>query len=170
MKDEKSKRDEYQKTLAVYAEAMKEFRKGKFDKAVDMLRAFMEKYPAEHEFVDRARTYIAVAEERLRQTKEAVSPKTADDFFHYAVFKLNNGENEEALKLLEKAQKLSPDEGKIPFLMAQAFCASGQAEASLEALRKAIQIDKFFSILAQNESALEPLWEDRKFKLLTRIA
>ena len=98
------------------------------------------------------------------------SPKTADDHYRVAVFKLNQGQAEEAVKLLEKGLKLNPEEGKIHFLLAQAYFQSGQDEACLEALRKAIQIDKSFRILAQNESAFAPLWEDKKFKLLIRIA
>jgi hypothetical protein len=44
-----------------------------------------------------------------------------------------------------------------------------QADPCLENLKKAIQADKFFRILAQNETDFEPLWEEKKFKLITRM-
>ncbi|MBM3311089.1 MAG: hypothetical protein FJY80_06245 [Candidatus Aminicenantes bacterium] len=169
MKDEKSRKDEYQKALAAYAEALKEFRKGKFEKAADMLRAFLEKHPVEREVVDRAKTYLALAEKKLREPKEAASLKTADDFFHAAVFKLNEGLYEDTIKLLDKGLKLSPEDAKIHFLAAQAYALSNQGEASLDSLRKAIQADKSLRVLAQNEAAFDSLWDDKRFKLLTRI-
>ena len=169
MKDEKSRKDEYQKALAAYTEALKEFRKGKFDKAVDLLRAFLEKYPAEREVVDRAKTYLALAEKKLREPKEAAPLKTADDCYYTAVFELNEGQYEESLKLLDKGLKANPEDARIHFLAAQAYALSNQSEASLESLRKAIQADKSLRVLAQNEAAFDTLWDDKRFKLLTRI-
>ncbi len=44
-----------------------------------------------------------------------------------------------------------------------------EKEECLAHLKKAIQMDKYFSILAQNESDFESLREDKKFKLITRM-
>jgi len=169
VKEEKAKKDEYQKSLAVYAEALKEFRKEKFDKAVELLKSFVEKHPGERELVDRAKFYIKIAEERTKEAKEVVSLKTAEDYFHYGVYRMNTGDFEEAQKLLEKALKLKPDDGKIYYALADLNSLAGQTDASLEHLKKAIQIDKYFRILAQNETDFQPLWEDKKFKLITRV-
>ena len=170
MKDEKAKKDEYQKGLAAYAEAMKEFRKGKDGKALETLKTFIEKFPGERELVDRARIYVAICEARLRGDKDAAPLKTADDYYRHGIYKTNIGELEDAQKLLEKALKMSPDEGRIHYALADLHCLQGQTEPSLEYLRKAIQIDKQFRILAQNEIDFEPLWDDKKFKVITRIS
>jgi tetratricopeptide (TPR) repeat protein len=170
VKEEKSKKDEYQKALAAYGEAIKEFRKEKYDKAAEMLRTFIEKHPSERDLVDRAKTYIAVCEERAAENRESLPLKTADDCFHFGLYKANAGDFEEAQKLLEKAQKINPEDGKISYALADLFCLMGQPDVCLEHLKKAIQIDKFYRILAQNETDFEPLWEDKKFKLITRIA
>jgi len=170
MKDEKTKKDEYQKSLAAYAEAMKEFRTGKDEKALDSLRSFIEKHPGERELVDRARLYIVICENRLKANKEGAPLKTAEDFYHAGVYKINQEAFEEAQKLLEKALKISPEGGKIHYALADLFCLTGQTEPCLEALKKAIQIDKHFRVLAQNEIDFEPLWDDKKFKVLTRIS
>jgi hypothetical protein len=45
----------------------------------------------------------------------------------------------------------------------------GQADEALETLKKAIQKDRSFAILAQNEPDFEALWEDKKFKLITKL-
>jgi tetratricopeptide (TPR) repeat protein len=169
VKDEKARKDDYQKALAVYAEAIKDFRKQKYDNAAEMLRSFIEKFPSERDLTDRAKMYIAISEEKAREPKVSVVLKTFDDHYHYGVYKTNAGEHEEALKLLEKALKMNPEDGKVHYALADLHCLMGQTDTALEHLKKAIQIDKYFRILAQNESDFEPLWDDKKFKLITRI-
>jgi tetratricopeptide (TPR) repeat protein len=169
MKDEKAKKDEYQKALAAYADAIKDFRREKFDKAVESLRSFMEKYPTESELVDRARVYVAIAENRLAGKGEPISLKTAEDHYQYGVYKTNTGAYDEAQKFLDKAAKLEPESGKISYALADLYCRMGQTEDCLEHLKKAVQLDKSFRVLAQNEPDFEPLWEDKKFKAITRI-
>jgi tetratricopeptide (TPR) repeat protein len=169
VKEDKAKKDEYQKALSIYGDALREFRKEKYEKAEELLRAFIEKCPSEKELVDRARMYIAICEERLKGTRETISLKTFDDYFHYSVYRMNSGDYEEAQKLIEKAIKLNPQDAKIYYLQAILACRREQTEEALDHLKKAIQMDKFFRILAQNEADFQPLWEDKKFKLITRM-
>ena len=169
MKDEKTKKDEYQKALAAYTEAMKEFRKAKFDKAVDLLRAFIEKHPAERELVDRARTYLAICREPGSRSKgEPDALKTVEDYYHYGVYKMNARRVRRGPQAPRKGGEARPRERR-PLRPADLLCRMGQTDDGLEALKKAVQIDKSFRILAQNETDFEPLWEDKRFKAMTRI-
>ncbi len=168
MPEQKIKKDEFQKALLAYGQAMKEFHKGEFAKAVDLLEAFMEKYPAERELVDRARIYLTIC--KGRDKKETPHLKTFGDYFNTSVYRLNKGDYEGALKLLEKALEMETEEGKVFYLLADVHCRMGQIDTCLDYLRKAIQKDKFLRILAQNESDFEPIWEDKKFKLITRMS
>jgi len=165
---EKIKKDDYQKALLAYNQAMKAYHKGEYEKASELLKDFLEKHSSEKELVDRVQIYIAIS--GARKEKEKVQLKTFGDYYEYSVYKINQGDYEEALKLLDKAYEMKPKEGKILYLMADTYCLMGQAEQCLEHLKKAIQLDKFFGILAQNEGDFEPLWEDKKFKLITRMA
>jgi len=167
VKEDKIKKDAYEKALAAYGEAMKEFHKGKFDRAQELLKAFTEKFDTEKELVDRARTYLQIIKEKGK--KETVTLKTADDFFYNGIFKINEGAYEDALKLFERALEMKEDEGKFYYLMADAYILQGKTEEALEYLRKAFLKDKVFKILAQNETDFSPLWEDKKFKLLSRL-
>ncbi len=167
MKEEKAKKDSYEKALFAYGEAMKEFHKDRMDKALELLESFLEKYDAEKELVDRAKIYLEIAKEKGK--KDTVSLKTIDDYFHYSVYKMNMKDYEGALKLLEKALEMKEDEGKAHYLMANVLVLMGNTEDALEHLKKAFQKDKFYRILAQNETDFEPLWEDKKFKLITRM-
>ncbi len=165
---EKARRDDYEKALAAFTQAMRVFHKGEFTKATEFLKAFVEKFASERELIDRAQIYLEICASREKQEKVQLS--TFEDYYYYSVYKINQGDYEEALKLLEKAREMKPKEGKIPYLMADTYCLMGDQEQCLEHLKKAIQLDKFFSTLAQNESDFEPLWEDKKFKLITRMA
>ena len=167
MKEEKGKKDSYEKALAAYADAVKEFQKGKLEKAQEMFRSFLSKHDAEKELVDRAGIYLKIIEERGK--KESISLKTGDDYFFNSVYKINSGDYEAALKLLDKALTLGHDEARVHYLMANAYVRQGKNEEALDHLKKAFQKDKFFRILAQNETDFEPLWEDKKFKLITRL-
>jgi tetratricopeptide (TPR) repeat protein len=167
VKEDKAKKDIYEKALAAYGEALKEFHKGKFDRAQDLLKSFVERFDAERELVDRARIYLDIIKEKGK--KETVSLKTADDYFYYGVYKINSGAYEEAVKLLEKVLEMKGDEGKVFYLMADAYILQGKIDEALEFLKKAFQKDKFYKILAQNETDFEPLWDDKKFKLISRL-
>jgi predicted Zn-dependent protease len=167
VKEDKTKKDSYEKAFAAYGEAMKEFHKGKLDRAQELLTSFLEKYDTEKELVDRAQLYLQITQEKGK--KETISLKSEDDYIHYSVYKINSGDYEEALKLLEKAMGMTENEARINYLMANALIHQGKAEEALECLRKAFQKDKFYRILAQNEVEFEPLWEDKKFKLLVRM-
>ncbi|MBN1938950.1 MAG: tetratricopeptide repeat protein [Candidatus Aminicenantes bacterium] len=170
MKDEKSKKDEYQKALACFSEAMKEFRKSKWDKAVELFNSFIEKYAVERDLASRARTYLAIAAERLKEPREIPIPKSVEDFAAAAVYKMNGGADEEALKYVEKGLKAYPDDARILFLQADLFCRAGRMDEALDSLGKAVKGEKTYRILAQNEIDFAPLWEDKRFKSITKSA
>ncbi len=167
MKDEKAKKDSYEKALAAYSEAIKEFRKGRADKAKELFTLFLEKYDAEKELVDRSKIYLSILQEKGK--KDLFHPKSAEDFYLHGVYKMNMGDFEGARKSLEKALEMNAEEGKVYYLLADLHCLKGDTESALENLKKAFQKDKFFRVLAQNEIDFEPLWDDKKFKLISRM-
>jgi tetratricopeptide (TPR) repeat protein len=83
---------------------------------------------------------------------------------------MNKGDYEEALKLFNKAVEKDPNHAKILYFMAEIYQSMGDSDQSLEYLKKSIQKDKYFKILAQNDSDFEALREDKKFKILTKLA
>ena len=161
-----TRKSEYDKAVSAYGLALKAFHKQDFKKAAEMLKEFLKKYDAERELIDRAQIYLSICEERKKNT--SIPLKTFDDYYQYGIYKMNSGEYEEALKLLNKAQELNPKEGKVFYMIADVYCRMGDTDNCLEYLRKAIQIDKYFQVLAQNEMDFEFLREDKKFLLITR--
>ena len=168
MRELRSKKDEYQKALAAYGLAVKEFHKGEFEKAAASFRDFVEKFPAEREIVDRAKSYLAIAQKRPK--KETAPLKTFADHYRAGAAKIIQRDYPGAIKVLEKALEYKENEGLVYYLLADVRGLMGEADASLDLLKKAVQKDKSFAVLAQNEPDFEPLWEDKKFKLITKLA
>jgi tetratricopeptide (TPR) repeat protein len=166
--EQRTKKDEYQKILAAFGQAIKEFHKGDLEKAAALFEDFIEKHPAEREIVDRARAYITIA--RNRPKKETFSLKGFDDYLRWSVVRINQRDFESAVKLLQKALDFKEQEGLVYYLLADVHSLMGQTDPCLDYVKKAIQKDKMFSTLAQNEPDFEALWDDKKFKLLTRLA
>jgi Flp pilus assembly protein TadD len=165
---ELKKKDDYQKALSLYSQGIKDFRRRDLEKAVSSFESLIEKFPEEHELVDRARVYLTICQQS--QKKESVDLKTVEDYLFYAQLKINQADYEGALKLLEKALEFKKEEARIYYLMAIACVQSNRPEESLEALKKAIQKDKSLAVLAQNETDFEPLWEDKRFKVLVKLS
>jgi tetratricopeptide (TPR) repeat protein len=163
---EKSKKDLYAKILEAFGLAAKAFRKGDCVKAKELFTTFLEKHSTEKELVDRAKIYLSLCEKR--QNKESMSLMTFEDYFDFAMFRHNQGEYEETFKLLDKAKTMKPKEGKVPYLKALTYCLMEDTENCLSSLKDAVQKDKFFGVLAQNEPGFEPIWKDKKFKVITK--
>jgi tetratricopeptide (TPR) repeat protein len=166
--EQRLKKDEYQKGLAAFGQAMKEFHKGDLEKAVELLKSFIEKYPSEREVVDRASIYLAFAQKHPK--KETVSPRTFEDYCRAGVARINQADYAGAGKFLEKALEFKQNEGLVHYLLADVHCLTGRQDDCLDELKKAIQKDKMYAVMAQNESDFQALWEDKKFKVLTRLA
>jgi len=165
---EKIKKNQYEKALDSYSRAIKAFRKMNYEKSSELLDSFIKTYDSEKELVNRAKIYLAICQERMK--KEVIPLKTFDDYYQYSVYKINQGDYEEAVELLKKALEINPNEGKVFYLLADAYCLMGKTEECLDNLKKAIRIDKFFAILAQNERDFESIKNDKKFKLIVRMA
>jgi tetratricopeptide (TPR) repeat protein len=165
---EKKKIDSYEKAILSFGDAVKAYRKGNCEKAIELFEVLIEKHASERELVDRARTYIKICQKIAK--KEALPAKTFQDLYESGVFLMNLGKYEEALKLFSKAIEQNPDHAKILYFMAAIYQSMGDSAQSLEFLKRSIQKDKYFKILAQNDSDFEDLREDKKFKLITKLA
>jgi len=164
------RRDEYQKALNAFGDAMKNFHAGKNERAEEQLIAFLEKHSQERELADRARLYLKICRERIGKSKERMTLKSEEDYFYYSAYKMNQGDYEGAAKLLEKVREMAPKDARTFYLSADLACIQGQTEDCLEYLKKAVHMDKVYAILAQNEADFMPVWEDKKFKVITKTA
>jgi tetratricopeptide (TPR) repeat protein len=160
----KERKDTFQKSISAYEQAMKAFHKGDFEKAEELLSAFLEKDPDEKEVVDRARIYLSIC--LNKKEKKTVILKTFEDYYQNGVYKANQGKFEEAINLLEKAQKIEPKQGKIPYLMSLVSVQQDNIDETVTHLERAVKLDDYFKILAQNEIDFDNIKGDERFKAI----
>jgi len=147
--------------LTAFESAHKEFTRGRFAEARSQFRSLIEKYPTVSEVAARARTYLAVAESRLRT--DLVQPRDADSLYDRGVIELNRGEYVAAQELFERALKREPEAAHIHYGLAASRARLGAIDTALKALRRALDLQPKLRIRAQRDSDLNSLRSDPEF-------
>ena len=150
--------------LAAFEAAHKEFARGRFAEARNLFRALVEKFPAMSEVTARARTYLAVADSRLRT--EMAPPRDADSLYDRGVIELNRGEYVAAQELFERALKREPEAAHIHYGLAASRARLGAIDTALKSLRRALDLQPKLRIRAQRDHDLNPLRSDPEFEQL----
>jgi tetratricopeptide (TPR) repeat protein len=154
--------------LSAFEAAHKEFTRGRFAEARNLFRGLVEKYPAVSEVTARARTYLAVAEARLRT--ELALPRDADSLYDRGVIELNRGEYVAAQELFERALRREPEAAHIHYGLAATRARLGAIDTALKSLRRALDLQPNLRIRAQRDQDLNPLRSDPEFELLVFAA
>jgi tetratricopeptide (TPR) repeat protein len=147
--------------LTAFESAHKEFTRGRFAEARNQFRTLIEKYPTVSEVAARARTYLAVAESRLRT--DLVQPRDADSLYDRGVIELNRGEYVAAQELFERALKREPEAAHIHYGLAASRARLGAIDTALKSLRRALDLQPKLRIRAQRDSDLNSLRGDPEF-------
>jgi tetratricopeptide (TPR) repeat protein len=150
--------------LAAFEAAHKEFARGRFADARNLFRALVEKFPSVSEVTARARTYLAVADSRLRT--EMAPPRDADSLYDRGVIELNRGEYVAAQELFERALKREPEAAHIHYGLAASRARLGAIDTALKSLRRALDLQPKLRIRAQRDHDLNPLRSDPEFEQL----
>lgn len=161
-----AKKNRYQAALEVYTQAMTALRKGDYQKSEKLLTTLLDKYGTEVELADRARLYLAICDKKKDHKKVVL--KTYEDYLYHGIYLMNHGREKDALKNFDKAAEIKPKEAKIPYLTAINHMLAGNKMECLDSLKKAVEMDELFAVLAQNESDFEPIWKDEDFKAVTQ--
>lgn len=154
--------------LRAFEVAHKEFTNGRFAEARTLFRSLVEKYPTVSEVTARSRTYLAVAEARLRT--ELALPRDADSLYDRGVIELNRGEYVAAQELFERALRREPEAAHIHYGLAASRARLGAIDTALKSLRRALDIQPKLRIRAQRDQDLNPLRSDPEFDQLVFAA
>jgi tetratricopeptide (TPR) repeat protein len=154
--------------LRAFEAAHKEFTNGRFAEARNLFRSLVEKYPTVSEVTARSRTYLAVAEARLRT--ELALPRDADSLYDRGVIELNRGEYVAAQELFERALRREPEAAHIHYGLAASRARLGAIDTALKSLRRALDLQPKLRIRAQRDQDLNPLRSDPEFDQLVFAA
>lgn len=146
--------------VKAFEAALKQFNRHDFSGAKQSFGNVLHKFGEEAEVTARARTYLAICEQRLARTPHL--PRNADALYDQGVFELNRGGVGEAIELFEKALKVDSRADHILYSLAAAFAHRNETARALDSLRKAISLrpvnkararrDIDFAMLRQNEA------------------
>jgi tetratricopeptide (TPR) repeat protein len=150
--------------LRTFERAHKEFVRGHFTEARTQFRTLIEKYSAAAEVAARARTYLAIAEARLRT--ESSLPRDADSLYDRGVIELNRGDYVAAQELFERALKREPESAHIHYGLAATRARLGSIGTALESLQHALEIQPSLRVRAQHDPDLSLLRNDPEFEQL----
>jgi len=150
--------------LKAFEAAHREFSRGHFAEARNRFRALVEKYSSVSEVTARARTYLAVAEARLRT--ELALPRDADSLYDRGVIELNRGDYVAAQELFERALRREPEAAHIHYGLAATRARLGAIDTALKSLERALDLQPSLRIRAQRDQDLNPLRSDPDFEQL----
>jgi tetratricopeptide (TPR) repeat protein len=150
--------------LVAFERAHKEFVRGRFAEARNQFRMLVDKYSQVSEVAARARTYLAIAESRLRT--ESILPRDADSLYDRGVIELNRGEYVAAQEMFERALKREPEAAHIHYGLAATRARLGSIDLALESLQKALNLQPNLRVRAQHDHDLNPLRNDPDFDRL----
>jgi tetratricopeptide (TPR) repeat protein len=154
--------------LRAFEAAHREFTRGHFSEARLKFRALLDKYSTVSEVAARSRTYLAVAEARLRS--DLALPRDADSLYDRGVIELNRGEYVAAQELFERALKREPEAAHIHYGLAATRSRLGAIDTALKSLRRAFDLQPNLRIRAQRDQDLNPLRSDPEFDVLVFAA
>jgi tetratricopeptide (TPR) repeat protein len=147
--------------LRAFERAHKEFARGRFSEARSQFRALIEKYENVSEVTARARTYLAVADSRLRT--EMSLPRDADSLYDRGVIELNRGQYVAAQEMFERALKREPEAAHIHYGLAATRSRLGSIETALQSLQRALELQPNLRVRAQHDQDLTLLRNEPEF-------
>jgi tetratricopeptide (TPR) repeat protein len=148
--------------LKAFERAHKDFTRGNFTAAREHFRALIDQHAGVSEVTARARTYLNIAETRLRT--EAALPRDPDSLYDRGVIELNRGDFVAAQELFERALKRDADAADTHYALAAARARLGAVESALQALERAVELKPVLRVRAQADADLALLRNDPEFE------
>ena len=150
--------------LRAFERAHKEFSRGRFAEARMQFRALIEQHRGVAEVTARARTYLAIAETRMRS--ESAPPRDAESLYDRGVIELNRGEYVAAQEMFERALKREPEAADIHYVLAATRARLGSIEMALQSLERALDLKPNLRVRAQHDPDLAALRNEPDFERL----
>jgi TolA-binding protein len=151
--------------VRAFEQALRLFNRHDFGTAKSAFLSLLGKFAEQAEIVARARTYLAICEQRLARSPSM--PRNADALYNQGVFQLNRGNTAEATELFEKALKVEPRADHVYYSLAAAYARLNDPPKAMDALRRAIGIRPAHRSHARRDLDFVGLRENEDFQQLT---
>jgi tetratricopeptide (TPR) repeat protein len=151
--------------VRAFEQALKFFNRHDYGQAKSAFVALQSKFGDEAEVLARARTYLAVCDQRLGRAP--ATPRNADALYDQGVFDFNRGALREAVELFEKALRIEPRADHVFYSLAAAHARLNDSPKALDALRRAIAIRSVHRSHARRDLDFASLRSNDDFQSLT---
>ena len=150
--------------LRAFERAHKEFVRGHFSEARLLFRALIEQHSGVAEVTARSRTYLAIAEARMRS--ESAIPRNAEELYDRGVIELNRGDFVAAQEMFERALKRDAAAAHIHYGLAATRARLGALESALQSLGRALELQPNLRVRAQHDPDLVSLRNEPEYERL----
>jgi tetratricopeptide (TPR) repeat protein len=151
--------------VRAFEQALRLFNRHEFGTAKSAFLSLLGKFAEQAEIVARARTYLAICEQRLARAPSV--PRNPDALYNQGVFQLNRGNTTEAIELFEKALRVEPRADHVYYSLAAAYARLNEAPKAMDALRRAIGIRPVQRSHARRDVDFASLRTNEDFQQLT---
>ena len=151
--------------VRAFEQALRLFNRHDFGPAKSAFVSVLSKFAEQAEIVARARTYLAICEQRLARSPSV--PRNPDALYNQGVFELNRGDTDEAIGLFEKALKVEPRADHVFYSLAAAYARLNDTSKAMDALRRAIGIRPVHRSHARRDLDFVGLRGNEDFQQLT---
>jgi tetratricopeptide (TPR) repeat protein len=127
-------------------------------------RTLIEQHAGVAEVTARARTYLAIAEARLRSENNL--PRDAEALYDRGVIELNRGDYVAAQEMFERALKQDDKAADIHYALAAARARLGSIVSALQSLERALDLRPNLRVRAQHDLDLSVLRNEPDFERL----
>jgi tetratricopeptide (TPR) repeat protein len=147
--------------LALLEKAIKLIHQKDYKRAHVELNNLMREHPEEKEILARARSYIQICDREQPAGKKA--PMTNDQLYALGVLEHNRGDYQTAISHFSQAIQKHHDADHIYYSMAASLAATGDAEAAIRNLCKAIELNEDNRVYAKNDPDFSSLYSLKEF-------
>jgi tetratricopeptide (TPR) repeat protein len=139
-----------------------------YKKARNELTTLVRSFPDETEILARARSYLQICD---REEQSQKKPEFAQDqLYTLGVLEHNKANCDAAISYFQQSLKKHPDADYIYYSVAASLARKGDLQASMEHLKKAIELNEDSRIFARNDEDFSVFDTDEKLSELLGIS
>lgn len=156
-------RTTYVEAVALYERGLHAVQAHDYNRAADLLRSVLTRYPEEKELHERVRLYLNICERQIAP-RQTATPRNVEERLYAATLALNGGEYAQVLSHIESLLRDEPDNDHAHYVRAVAFTLSGDLSQALASLVRAIELNPENRALAKQDPDLNALRNERGFR------
>jgi tetratricopeptide (TPR) repeat protein len=154
--------------LSILEKAIKLIYQKDFRKARLELESLVSDYASEPEITARARSYLHIC-----QREEGTRPKSAassDELYSVGVLEHNRGNYDAAIGYFRQCLERRSDADFVLYSLAASLALKGDAEAAIQNLKRAIELNEENRVYAKNDSDFTSLHSRQDYLMLLRLS